>query len=244
MINNIYIFYHILITDDVKSINIVAEQLNNLMISNLLSVTKKIFIGIIYGGKNKTVLDGLTDLIQSYNINDNITIMFNHKNGSEDLTLTQLKNFTKTLSDDHNYFLYFHTKGVTHLEDNFFMPTKYWRHYLNYFNIIKWKDAVNKLDEGYDSCGVLWISDKEHPNLSISTWENRGFYAGTFFWLSKSLIDKIPDTFFTNNCRLGRHCVEALPSIVPHNFYILDNVPIDFNIDMYQIVYNPSMYQH
>ena len=61
------------------------------------------------------------------------------------------------------------------------MPTKYWRHYLNYFNIIKWKDAVNKLDEGYDSCGVLWISDKEHPNLSISTWEDRGFYAGTFF---------------------------------------------------------------
>ena len=95
MINNIYIFYHILITDDVKSINIVAEQLNNLMISNLLSITKKLFIGVIYGGKDKTVLDNLTDLIQSYNINDNITIMFNHKNGSEDLTLTQLKNFYK-----------------------------------------------------------------------------------------------------------------------------------------------------
>ena len=63
MINNIYIFYHILITDDVKSINIVAEQLNNLMISNLLSVTKKLFIGVIYGGKDKTVLDNLTDLI-------------------------------------------------------------------------------------------------------------------------------------------------------------------------------------
>ena len=68
MINNIYIFYHILITDDVKSINIVAEQLNNLMISNLLSVTKKLVIGVIYGGKDKTILDGLTDLIQSYNI--------------------------------------------------------------------------------------------------------------------------------------------------------------------------------
>jgi hypothetical protein len=215
------------------------------MISGLLSVAKKIFIGIVYGGEDKKIINNLNDLIQSFNINDNITLMFNFKSGDEYLTLTQLKKFTKTLTENNDYFLYFHTKGVTHLDNDFHLPTKYWRHYLEYFNIIKWEEAVNKLNDGYESCGVLWINDKEHPNLSISTWENRGFYAGTFFWLTKTLVDKIPDLYFTNNCSIGRNCVESLPSIVPHKFYVLDdNKPIESNIDMYHVIYNPFMYQY
>lgn len=244
MMKNIYIFYHVLLTDNLQSIGIVSEQLNTLMVSGLLGAAEKIFIGAIYGGDNKEILNCFNNIIKSFNINNNIELVFINKSGDESSTLTYLKMFANSLQDN-NYFLYFHTKGVTHLDNDFFLPTKYWRHYLEYFNIIKWKNAVDKLNSGYDSCGALWINDKLHPNLSLSDWENKGFYAGTFFWLTKNLIDQIPYIYFSNSCTLGRYCVEAIPSIIPHNFYILDdNIPLKSNIDMYNIVYSPLMYQY
>jgi hypothetical protein len=70
------------------------------------------------------------------------------------------------------YGFYIHSKGVS-------WPGhpggKYWRDYMNYYNITKWKDAVANLDLGYETCGVKLLN-KEWPM----------HYSGNFFWYKAS----------------------------------------------------------
>ena len=45
---------------------------------------------------------------------------------------------------------------------------------MEYFNIIKWKNCVEKLDEGYDCCGVCHVEYK--------------YFLGNFWWANSSHI--------------------------------------------------------
>lgn len=52
-----------------------------------------------------------------------------------------------------------------------------WRRYMQYWNIEKWKECVEKLDEGYDTCGAAFLPNPPYP-----------FYAGNFYWAKASYL--------------------------------------------------------
>jgi hypothetical protein len=241
---NIEIFYHLFIDDEWYSFSIFNEQMNTLLNSGLLHNCVSLNIGIIYCGVSEKILNKINKLIEQYNINSNIRILYISDSGNECNTGIFLKNYCDllpSLISEHTYILYFHSKGVSHFNTEKELPTKYWRHYLEYFNLIKWKNCVDKLNDGYDSCGTLWFSQKNHPILLNSEWINSGFYAGSFFWVKSSLIQKIPLKNFTNEV-FYRECMESIPSIIEHNFYSFDNTVIEGNHDLYFEIYNPKKY--
>jgi len=75
-------------------------------------------------------------------------------------------------TEEEFYVCYIHHKGVSSGLHN-------WRHYMQYWNIEKWKECVSKLDEGYDLCGASFLNNPPHP-----------FYAGNFFWAKASYLRK------------------------------------------------------
>lgn len=243
---NIQIFYHLLLDDNWYSFSIFNEQMSLLLNSGLLHNCESLNIGIVYGGNSEKTLSKINKLIDLYNINSNIKTLYISSSGNECNTGLYLKQYCDTLSNqisEDTYVLYFHGKGVTHFNTEKEKPTKYWRHYLEYFNILKWENCVNKLKEGHDSCGVSWLTWKPHPILINNEWDNSGFYAGSFFWVKPSLIKKTPLKNFTNEV-FGRECMESIPSIIPHNFYSFDDEPLKSNTDLYFNIYYPTKYNN
>lgn len=239
--NRILIFYHIYLIGP-YTISIVSQQLSLILHSGLLDSCESLNIGVINPNKNLEYNPELQELIDSFNIDNKIKILFNISGGDERDTAIQFKDFSDKLSEDEEAFiLYFHTKGVTHFNQQSMYPTKYWRHHMEYFNILRWKDCVCLLRNGYDSCGVLWIDKKtNHEFLRDCEWEDAGFYGGTFFWMTTNLIKKIDVSCFS---KYGRYSIEVLPSHVEHSFYSFDDYPIKNFIDFYNTSYYPKNYQ-
>jgi hypothetical protein len=79
------------------------------------------------------------------------------------------------------YYWYAHTKGLrwfgTPVEPN----VVDWIRMMLYWNLQRWEIAVQKLDEGYSSCGC---------NL----YEHVPFYSGNFWWATSSCLRQLPDT--------------------------------------------------
>jgi hypothetical protein len=76
-----------------------------------------------------------------------------------------------------NYILYIHSKGVTKSDNK---CIKDWVNYLTYFNIYKFNDCLNKLND-YDCVGV---------NLKVGD-DNPLHYSGNFWWSKGSHIKKL-----------------------------------------------------
>lgn len=238
--NKIFIFYHIYLTGP-YTISIVSQQLSIILHSGLLDRCESINVGIISPDINSVYNSEIEELLNSFNIDEKIKILFSITGGDERDTAIQFKNFSDKLSQEEKSFIfYFHTKGVTHLNQTSMYPTKFWRHHMEYFNIFKWRDCVSVLQNGYDSCGVLWINKKTgHENLRDNKWEESGFYGGAFFWMTTDLIRKLDISFFS---KYGRYSIEVLPSHVEHSFYSFDDYPIKNFIDFYKSSYYPINY--
>jgi hypothetical protein len=148
-------------------LDIFKEQIKKLIDSGLYDNANKIFINMIGYPNHK-------EIVESYlkDINSKITITCHQLNDFESTTLIMLKNYC---DENDCYALYFHTKGVynqLHKENQ-----EAWRRYMDYFNVEKWKDCVNKLDEGFDCCGVNWLGNFEPP-----------YFAGNYFWASSDYV--------------------------------------------------------
>jgi hypothetical protein len=102
-------------------------------------------------------------------------------------TLRWIRDYAKENPDD--YILFFHTKGITHLTE----ATEDWRKYMEYFVLKRWKDCVQKLDEGYDCCGVLWNTD-----TPIGIWPH---FSGAFFWAKASYINTLDHSYLESKWR-------------------------------------------
>ena len=93
----------------------------------------------------------------------------------------------KVLWDDANdskpfYGVYFHTKGASFPNHS---GGKYWRDYMNHYNITKWKDCEKNLRKGYDLCGVKYIPESVRPY--------KKHYSGNFFWFKSSYVKTLKD---------------------------------------------------
>lgn len=109
--------------------------------------------------------------------------------------------------------LYIHTKGVSFPGNS---GGKYWRDYMNYYNITKWRSCVHELENGYDLCGVKLVTfgDKQH-------------YSGNFFWFRSDYIRKLNpvDTLNKND----RFNAEFWSGTLEGKFACLSDEFVDYN---------------
>ena len=95
----------------------------------------------------------------------------------EYITLRKLKQITN--EGTQFYGFYIHTKGVSTPGNE---GGKYWRDYMNHYNLREWREAIRHLDIGYETCGVKYIN-KIYP----------AHYSGNFFWFNSQYVASLPE---------------------------------------------------
>lgn len=223
---NKVVFYHVCLINRWKEI--VVEQLYGLQQSLLLD-NAKIKIGVYYIEEHN--LNDFKDLIQYYNFNNNIEIIFERLNDQhvEMATTLEMKKYCDNLSQeeaDITSILFMHSKGVKYLTPPQAISVKLWRNYLEYFTITKWKDCEDKLIEDNKSCGVEWRGSMG------------GHYSGAFFWMQANLIREIPEIKFTIEAGWGQLSAEAIPGVIEHSKFVFNSC----NLDLQNINILPSTY--
>jgi hypothetical protein len=223
---NKVVFYHVCLINRWKEI--VVEQLYALQQSLLLD-NAKIKIGVYY--LEESNLADFKDLIQYYNFNNAVEIIFERLNDEhvETATTLEMKKYCDALSQEeanNTAVLFMHSKGVKYTTPPQAISVKLWRNYLEYFTITKWRDCEAKLIEGSKSCGVEWRGSMG------------GHYSGAFFWMQASLIREIPEIKFTIEAGWTQLSAEAIPGVIQHSNYDFSN----FNLDLQNINITPSTY--
>lgn len=96
--------------------------------------------------------------------------------GHERPTINYLKDQADATDDEIYYVGYGHLKGVTRPDDQKMID---WRNHSVYWSIERWKDSINKLNEGYEIASVNWM---EYPHKHFS---------GNFWWASSNYIRRL-----------------------------------------------------
>lgn len=174
--NKIVIFLHLVDLEGYKGIT--QEIFDSLENSNILQHADL----YVYCNYN---IDNFNWLIEKYKDNKNIKFIQVKDAIDKELeipTLIELKKFCNSLTEE-KYILYLHIKGISwihHTPTNLY--TKDWREFLLHFNVNKWKECVEKLDNGFDTVGVNWKIDHQYHH-----------YSGNFWWANSEYIKKLPN---------------------------------------------------
>lgn len=165
------VFFHIIDNFDVSK-SITEELIDQLIESDLIN-NSELFLHCNYNINN---YDWLKEKLKDY---DNVNYIFREEriDDWELGTISDLKSKCDEMEDE-KYVLFMNQKGVTKNDEQ---RMRDWRHLMSYFNINCWRDCIQKLDEGYDTVGVDWTKDFEHPH-----------YSGTYWWAKSSYIKKLP----------------------------------------------------
>lgn len=161
-------FYH-LYADGQSSEEAFDEHFKSLKKSELLNIFNSIKISFI-GSEEK--ISFFKNKLNNYEIN--YEILKEEKSGYEQVTINKLYEFS--LQND-GYVFYAHTKGA--MSNN-----RDWRRLMLYYNIIKWRDCLNLLEQGNDTVGCYLVKRtdlSEHVNHDY-------FYAGNFWWANLNYI--------------------------------------------------------
>ena len=110
-----------------------------------------------------------------------------YKPWCEATTMLHIQNLCHE-TDEEFYALYVTPKGVTHNSDDETVQRN-WRHYMDYWCIENWKECVEKLEEGYDTCGAGFIHQPGHYH-SINGRPYNPIYGGNEFWAKSSYLRK------------------------------------------------------
>lgn len=164
-------FIHVCMINDWHEI--MREQASWIIESGLYSNCKTIYIGAVGPAKGLEIIKALHEVYPKFQLADHSPDVTKF----EFLTLKHLK----AVCDLKNpfYGFYIHSKGVSWPKHE---GGKYWRDYMNYFILVRWRDCLWHLDKGYDTCGVKIV--------------NRGFplhYSGNFWWFKSDYIQRLPD---------------------------------------------------
>lgn len=202
-----HIYYHIYLTDDLsKWVPIFIEQFKLMEDFGLLDAADTVNVTAIHN-PNSSSLKTLIDFLHSYDTKNHIKItpfandrrsqmddatLFSNVNNREN-TLTENITMRKIYNDAAKYdegdaILYIHSKGITSIDNHLingnadmFKKYFYWRQFLNYGVVEKWKECVEAIEKDYDIAGVNYFEDP-HPHFS-----------GTFWWSKVSHIRKLPN---------------------------------------------------
>lgn len=166
---SINIFWHICMINHYREI--IAEQLKLIIESGLYDAVEKIFLGC--AGHNDE-LNFVREFIQDY---DKIVIQ-THKalHDFEFSTLNLVETKCKQLHDRPSYGLYIHTKGVSYKNNE---GGKHWLDYMNYYNITEWTQNLQRIQQGYDLCGVKLLDSTQLAPIH---------YSGNFFWFDSEYV--------------------------------------------------------
>lgn len=127
--------------------------------------------------------------------------------------LMRMKNFAINSFDNVN-ILYIHTKGAS-TPNNICIDD--WRRYMLYFNVTKYEDCLNILNN-YDVCGVdLRNEPVKH-------------YSGNFWWSNTEHIKKLPEFEEMKTVISERHKSEFWVCSIEGNYYSMH----DCGINQYQ----------
>jgi len=172
---NIKIFVHA--TDITGDIDITLEQIELLNSTGLLEKSEVVLCSHYDEGNHKDLVQYLTQ----YSSNNKFRHFGeSYKEWYEYTTCLELQKQCNESSDEF-YALYIHNKGsYTRTVGNY-----NWRKYMEYFCIEKWKECVEKLDEGYELVGAAFTDNTEEYNPNITH-----YFAGNFFWARSSYIKK------------------------------------------------------
>ena len=172
-------FYHVYLVNHWQEI--VMEQIVKIMRSGLYDQSTVIHIGCL--GRDEEVAK-LREMLK-----DHKKFVINFHSAVPDhfefCTLRLLQD--RSRSAEPFYAFYIHTKGVTWPKEKTkaYIGGTYWRQYMNYYIISRWKECMNRLDAGHDTCGVKLLTKKDMPAFRVH-------YSGNFFWCKSTYIRTLP----------------------------------------------------
>lgn len=108
-------------------------------------------------------------------------VVVGHPNDYERPTLLYLQKMADEDTEDV-YYWYIHTKGLRWFGTEREQNVLDWIHLLLHWNINSWKDAIQALDNGYDTYGCN------------QTHEPVNHYSGNFWWTRSSYLRSLPRT--------------------------------------------------
>jgi len=161
------VFYHVCAIGNWREI--FEEQIGKVKASGLLDVATQMVIGVVSPED--------VDLPQMPKTKYIVTKV----NEYERTTLLLL--WRRAMEAGDEAILYFHTKGVT--SGNACVTA--WRRFMEYFNIVRWKECVRKLEEGYDACGVNWWEGYKRDGVAYP------HFSGNFWWARSSYLKTLPE---------------------------------------------------
>lgn len=196
---------------------IMEEQMKLIIESGLYEKLKPYSIHLCYYGDEEQSVK-MNDFISKHDPENKVIIHYIDKNFYEYPTLQRLHEFAY---ENDSYILYLHLKGVWSYTDTSknSEAIRSWRKCLEYFNIEKWSDCVDKLNEGYEVVGALYNYNEKEP-----------LFSGNIWWTTSDYVRKLkyPDYDETQNPYLGKpeddgtwcrvEC-EKWINTIPNNFY-------------------------
>jgi hypothetical protein len=219
-----YVYYHIAQMGNWEEV--LLDQIQALLDSELYEAADRLFSGVV--GDAPLALPSKFETL------------FHHPDIrlAEIPTLNALREHA--LVEDFNV-LYMHTKGVAYLEKgNTKEIVTFWRRYMEYFCIGKWKECLEALDE-FDAAGCEYYGVGPHfsgkiedPHFSGNFWWARSSYLRTLpkvedivvsedhaihprmkaeFWVGSNPNIRVKELFHHG---LNSYCVEIRPEIYVH----------------------------
>jgi len=188
------IFYHAYLYGS-NYRTIMLDQFRCILTSKLFQECDKLYIGI---AKDEHPGDGVEWITAFWSfpsskvkkqLHEKVEIVVYKENNEIIPTLKLLREYARRNSDDYVCFL--HPKGITH----YTIPTEDWRKYMEYFVVERWQDCIQKLDEGYDACGVMWNRDTVYGDYP--------HFSGCMFWANTNYIRTLDDSFLDMQWRYG-----------------------------------------
>lgn len=238
------IAYHAYLFGD-DYMTMINDQFRQLIWSHLFENCHKLYIGVVDNPYKKPSW-GVEWISKYFNFSSSKKDEPNQKvevviyTGNDELrdTLRWIRDYSKDNLDD--YILFFHTKGITCKEQPFVncAAVNDWRIYMEYFVIEQWRDCIQKLDDGYDACGVLWNSD---TNLGLYP-----HFSGAFYWVKSSFVNTLNHDYLNGGWRYEQEFwIGTNPNIKIfefHNSRLNDKDAILGGRSHYQVCYPKENY--
>jgi hypothetical protein len=192
----IAIFYHAYCINNWK--DVVSDQVRTLMDSGLSDAADRIYVHVT---KPESGFQDIWSFTNKVNIQENSNPDLYEKYALIDLQ--------KYCMEHDTYIFYFHSKGITAEDKNAQNNIWTWRKYLEYFNITRWKECVERLKE-YDCCGVQY---QETPQKH---------FVGNFWWSKSSYIKTLPNIRHSRERFEQEYWICSNPNHKAHSFFFIN----------------------
>ena len=207
---------------------VLTDQFNNLILSGLYEKADKIYIGLV------DKVNG-SDWVKDYwKEKSKVEIIVYTVNNELADTMKWVRDYS--FKNPKDYILFFHSKGVSHFD----FPTDDWRKYMEYFTVERWQDCVDKLNEGYDACGVMWNSKTVYGDFP--------HFSGAFWWAKCSYINTLDHVYLTMNWKYGREMWIGTNKNAKvfefHNSRMNDMEKFHVGQSHYSLIYDRKNYVH